>query len=129
MVWRVCAWVAGVWGWRGEAETPLKTRADGAPRECLPRLLSSSNPAAAALSPRACVMLVLVLWPGRHPAGALPPTARAVCCGVPSGVSAGRAEATHLPPSFLAPTTQESTIGAAFLTKAMPDQGVKFEIW
>lgn len=24
---------------------------------------------------------------------------------------------------------QESTIGAAFLTKTMPDQGVKFEIW
>ena len=29
------------------------------------------------------------------------------------------------PPPFL----QESTIGAAFLTKAMPDQGIKFEIW
>ncbi len=24
---------------------------------------------------------------------------------------------------------QESTIGAAFLTKTLPDQGVKFEIW
>lgn len=24
---------------------------------------------------------------------------------------------------------QESTIGAAFLTKHMPDQGLKFEIW
>ena len=24
---------------------------------------------------------------------------------------------------------QESTIGAAFLTKSMPDHGVKFEIW
>ena len=27
------------------------------------------------------------------------------------------------------PVLQESTIGAAFLTKAMPDQGIKFEIW
>ena len=27
------------------------------------------------------------------------------------------------------PKKKESTIGAAFLTKSMPDHGVKFEIW
>ena len=35
-------------------------------------------------------------------------------------------------PSFSSnpdPSKQESTIGAAFLTKSMPDHGVKFEIW
>ena len=26
-------------------------------------------------------------------------------------------------------TAQESTIGAAFLTKTIPEKGVKFEIW
>ena len=31
--------------------------------------------------------------------------------------------------SSLAAVLQESTIGAAFLTKTMPEQNVKFEIW
>lgn len=57
---------------------------------------------------------------------------RSVASGLRGSVRKRKRASGQVPENVLWLTScflQESTIGAAFLTKTIPDKGVKFEIW